>query len=552
MSRTIFARLHARFARPSAQRGGASAHPAAQAGPALSRREVLAASLAGSAGLLLPGSLLTRAAQARQPLPPKVTVAVVGAGLAGLAAAYELVTVGFDVVVYEARRSVGGRVLTFDNFVPGRFIEGGAELIGSNHPTWAAYAEKFGLTLEELDEPEGRLEPIHLNGQLLSDDQTERLYGEMSATLATLTERSASVNPDAPWDSPDAAALDAQSLEDWLNAQTCSDLAKRAIRIDLESTNAVPLAKASLLAMLSAIAGGGGNRYWTESETHRCRGGNQQLARKFLEAIGPQRVRFATPVSQVSVLAGDRAHVTAASGELEAYHACILAVPPSAWKHVRIEPAIPDAYRPQMGTAVKYLAHVKSRFWSDSQRAATTLSDGLLPQTWDGASARDPGTDTALIGFAGGPAAERARAVPPAERDAAFAADLAPRFPGFADARVKTRFMDWPAEVWNGTGYSFPAPGQVTKVGPILAKPYGPMVFAGEHCSTRFPGYMEGALQSGIKAAKVVYDALLPLYEGRAPQPPRSGTLPTVGPAPDAAQPTTPAGPRPTLPPQKP
>jgi monoamine oxidase len=63
--------------------------------------------------------------------------------------------------------------------------------------------------------------------------------------------------------------------------------------------------------------------------------------------------------------------------------------------------------------------------------------------------------------------------------------------------------MCWPAERWTGASYSFPAPGQVTTVGPMLRAGIDNRIhFAGEHCCYAFVGYMEGALNSGAALAK--------------------------------------------------
>jgi monoamine oxidase len=62
--------------------------------------------------------------------------------------------------------------------------------------------------------------------------------------------------------------------------------------------------------------------------------------------------------------------------------------------------------------------------------------------------------------------------------------------------------MDWPSDPWTQTGYSFPAPGQVTTVGPILRQGLGRLHFAGEHTCFAFVGYMEGALNSGVALAR--------------------------------------------------
>ena len=80
-------------------------------------------------------------------------VLVIGAGFGGLSCAYQLQQAGADVRILEARNRVVGRVLSLGNFIPGRVVEGGAELIGSNHPTWMAYAKLFGLELREVASP---------------------------------------------------------------------------------------------------------------------------------------------------------------------------------------------------------------------------------------------------------------------------------------------------------------------------------------------------------------------------------------------------------------
>ena len=70
---------------------------------------------------------------------------------------------------------------------------------------------------------------------------------------------------------------------------------------------------------------------------------------------------------------------------------------------------------------------------------------------------------------------------------------------------VKARFMDWPSDPWVKASYSFPAPGQVTTMLPLMARPIeGRLYFAGEHTCPAYVGYMEGALQSGVRAASAI------------------------------------------------
>lgn len=75
-------------------------------------------------------------------------------------------------------------------------------------------------------------------------------------------------------------------------------------------------------------------------------------------------------------------------------------------------------------------------------------------------------------------------------------------YPKFQENYIGSRFMDWPADEWTMASYSFPGPGQVTTVGPLLHKGMGRLHFAGEHTCYKFVGYMEGALNSGATVAK--------------------------------------------------
>jgi monoamine oxidase len=155
-----------------------------------------------------------------------------------------------------------------------------------------------------------------------------------------------------------------------------------------------------------------------------------------------------------------------------------------------------------MGTNLKYLSHVKSRYWSAAKVSPDALTDGEISMTWDGTDAQPEEGGACLTAFSGGPGAEKVREWSKAERDGKYVGLLEGLYPGYKDNKVATRFMDWPAEEWTGAGYSFPAPGQVTTVGPLLRKGIGGRLhFAGEHACYKFVGYMEGALNSGVSLA---------------------------------------------------
>src|SRR5436190_22492110 len=157
--RSLYARLHSRFGEP------------------IDRREMIRRSLTAAAGVLLSDRF---AFGAQRPSAPRVVV--IGAGFAGMAAAYELSHGGADVTVLEARNRVGGRVVSFQDLAPGAAMEGGAELIGTNHAIWLDYAQRFKLPFVKITEEDAEA-PIVLDGRRLSSDESEQLWKEMDGTL---------------------------------------------------------------------------------------------------------------------------------------------------------------------------------------------------------------------------------------------------------------------------------------------------------------------------------------------------------------------------------
>jgi len=488
MARSLYARLSRRYRRPQAT--------------AFDRREFLKIALAASTGLLLSGVPGLARTGTFRGVGRGRKVIVVGAGFGGLACAHELLSAGYEVVVLEARNRIGGRVLSFSDMVPGKVVEGGGELIGSNHPTWVAYARKFGLRFNDVTESETLEAPVILGGKRLTEKESEALWEEMDVAYKAMNREAVAINANEPWKSANARELDGRSAAQWVRALPVSDLCKQAITVELTADNGNALARQSYLGNLTQVKGGGVEKYWTDSEVYRCSGGNARLARKLAGTIGDGRLRLGTPVREIRY-GGDKAAVRDAAGQIYEGDDVVLAVPPTTWRHIRFSPGLPWSLRPQMGVNVKYLASLKRRFWAKTGLSPDSMTDGMVSMTWDGTD--NQGSDAGgavLIGFSGGPPAERARQRWARQKDAAYADALTGVYPEFSKNFVRSRFMDWPSEMWTGAGYSFPAPRQVTTVGPVLRAGLGRMHFAGEHACYKFVGYMEGALNSGVAVAK--------------------------------------------------
>ncbi len=498
MARSIFAVLHRRFGDPLA-------------GAELRRRAAERFERVGEApsvdfsAALRPGGV-------------KPKLAIIGAGFAGCMAAY-LTKAGMDVRIFDPLDRAGGRVWSSlpssqEPVVPGRIVEKGAELIGLNHPWWIVFATAFGLSLTVVTPEElqggGRAESrIKLNGTWYD---AKKLYEQMAVVYRRWSKDAAAaeVDPGAPWNAKGAAALDARSLADILLEEerkwkTAKDVCQ-AIQLDFELNNATAAANQSWLALLAQLRAGGEElAFFEDTEVFRCAGGNDALAAQLTSglAIEAKAVKaIELPASGVTLTFTDNSTAS--------FDYVIVATSVAMWQHIKVNDG-PFPYSPVgSGPAIKYLAPIDRRFWVSKGLSPEAVSD-QLGMTWEGT---DNQADTArfdLTVFAGGPLATQARTeVGRKGANAYFDPRISELLPGFAVApQLKSQFVDWPAMQTIQTGYSCPGPTQVTKQQQSYTKPYEDrLVVVGEHTSPGWFGFMEGALESGVRGINTLAEAM--------------------------------------------
>ncbi len=449
-------------------------------------------------------------------LPP-TRVAIIGGGFAGLAAAWYLDQCGVDTVVYEARSQVGGRVSTSNSFVTGKVVEVGAELIGENHPLWIELADRFQLRLEEITddadyEKAGLTVRIRFASHDLTPAEKATLKKNLKPLLTTIGREARPINQSEPWQPPATAKLDAKSVGARVNELLTAlgpTFERQWFSFTLGNDNCADVAKQSYLGLLGAVSAhrmGSDDRgmlgYWMSTETHRCAAGNQALAAAIdkslpdvrvntaVTAVEIQRMLIVTPVRIVS-------QSTTPTGPVqrqEDFDFAILAAPPTVWSAINFKPALAAATRRiQDGPAVKFLSRFTTRFWEDpALKLAPSAKWDQLGSVWEGTDKQGTSPDFCLSIFSGGPFVQP---------QASYPTKLASIYPGASAAA--TQFADWPSEPFIKTGYGVPGLGEVMKIGPRQIRPHSDrLYFAGEQTSLGYFGYMEGALQSGTRAAR--------------------------------------------------
>jgi monoamine oxidase len=310
--------------------------------------------------------------------------------------------------------------------------------------------------------------------------------------------------------------LDAMSIADWLNAYVPGGIASRLGRLLSIAYNIEYGAESSqqsslnMLYLLGYVGPGQFRTFGKSNEKFHVRGGNDQVASRLASLVGSQ-VTTGSELAAIKLNAGGSYTLTFREGSATktvVADVVILALPFSIlrssvdWSKAGFNQVKQTAIRELgMGTNSKLHVQFKSRLWRAQGLNGETYSDRDYQNTWEVTRAQ-PGTSGILVDYTGGNIGASFGSGTPSSRAMQFLDQLEPVIPGVRDAWNGRATIDfWTGYAWTKGSYSYWKVGQYTKFAGAEREQSGACHFAGEHTSVDFQGYLNGAVESGERAA---------------------------------------------------
>ena len=447
-------------------------------------------------------------------------VVVIGAGVAGLAAAYELTEAGHDVTVLEARQRPGGRVQTMrEQFSDGLYAEAGAMNVYDTHDWTLKYIKLFGLTLDPS--PQSTLASVvYMRGRRIVAKQGQAIEYPLDLTSEEkrLGRRGMwekyvlSVAKDigdydaVGWPPASLLKYDQMNFTEFLRAQGASPDAAMLLGLGALGAFGDGASTVSALVMLREVA-----HRSRIKQNYYIRGGTDLLPRAFAAKLS-ERIRYGAPVVGIEQDSGGVrvAYLHAGARESVAAERVVCAIPFTTLRRIKVSPEFTPEKRRAVEempytSVVRTYMQTSTKFWLGEGLTGSATTDLSNMLVFDGA----PGQASRrgiLEAYFAGPQARRLTAVREPERVLSALALMEKVHPRLRREFEVGATKAWDEDEWARGAYAWYKPGQMSSLLPSVARAEGRIHFAGEHASSLF-GWMQGALESGNRAAREVNEA---------------------------------------------
>lgn len=445
-------------------------------------------------------------------------VIIVGAGLAGLSAGYELKRAGHTPIILEAQQRVGGRVYTLrDPFTEGLYAEVGAMRIPRAHTLTMEYVEKFGLKTNDftMDNPNAyyymggnkvRASEANANPSLLGFDVSENEKGKTAGQLYMKAIQplidNLEKNGDSAWDEI-IAQYDQYSTREFLEVNGWSE---GIIEMFGLLANQESVMNSSFLELFREDSG----NYYTNMV--EIQGGTDRLPHAFLPEL-KDNIRFGAKMIAMDQSPDDvTIHYQTAAGKFaETGDYAIITVPFPVLRHVEVLKPFTRAKQRAIrqlhyDASAKILFQCKRRFWEEDDGifGGGTLTDLPIRNLYYPDHGRETGRGIILASYTWSEDAQRWGSLKPEDRITQALDDVAEIHPQITkEFEVGTSWM-WHDDEFAGGAFALFDPGQQTLLHEEIVKPDGRIHFAGEHTSLQH-AWIQGAFESGLRAAVAIH-----------------------------------------------
>jgi monoamine oxidase len=451
----------------------------------------------------------------RNGAPKKVII--IGAGLAGLSAAYELTQGGHDVTVLEARTRPGGRVHTLrDAFAEGLYAEAGASRIPNHHHFTLNYAKQFGLTLDPFGPPPDIPVTYYARGQritvkpgldvnwpyqLTPEERKLGLSGMRQKYIRSIFGELGDVT-DPNWPPESLKKYDQMERSDFWRSRGASSEAIALMSLGGDTE------KRSALYMLR-------NQALNQNLTHfyKIRGGNDLLPKAFAARLA-DKISYATPVVRIEHNPQGVKAIFLRAGSSHTIRGdyLICAVPFTVQKNIEVAPALSAGKQKAIEelpyfSVAKIFLQTRKRFWVKEGHSGFATTDLPIREIWD-TSYKQPGTRGILQAFPHSQDSRKVTGMSEKDRINFALEQVDAIYPAMRENFEGGVSKCWDEDEWARGATAFYEPGQMTSLLPHVARPEGRLYFAGEHTSVWIDGWMQGALESGNRVAREVNAAL--------------------------------------------
>lgn len=484
----------------------------------IARREFLKRSIL--AATALPGLRSGIAAASRENIQRSGVakkVIVIGAGLAGMSAAYELTQAGHEVTVLEARMRSGGRVWTMrDAYPEGMYAEAGATNVFDNHEWTMKYIKLLGVALDPMESTPGAA-IFHVRGKRivikpgspvdwpfdLKPDEKGLSRGALWTKYVAPVVKELGDLEAADWPSASLKRFDRMSFTEFVRQQGASPGAVEILKLGLadqlgDGADAVSALNLMREAALRA----------TVKQPFSIRGGSDTFPKAFAAKLG-DRIHYGLPVTKIQHDARGVRVVCLQAGSPQTFTAdyLICAIPFAVLKRVEISPGLSSAKQQaitQLGntSVVRVFLQTRKRFWVDEGLTGSATTDLPIMTAYDKAHYL-PGTRGMLEAYVAGEKARKLAAMTAEARLNFTLKQTELLLPNLRQYYEGGASVCWDDEEWTRGAYAWFKPGQMASWLPHITRPEGRVHFAGDHLSP-WPGWMNGALQSGNRAAREV------------------------------------------------